>query len=453
MESQETYGRMKNISFVKRISRSSLIFKSGIAALDQAILSAVNFAVSIFLIKYATKSEYGYYSIAFSVLLIFISIQNAVVNAPLAVLLVTKKGASKRQYAGSLFFGQFLGIIIGVCLGIAGIALLSFFGLDSAKAYVAASVCIGAIGILFRDFLRAYSFAEEEPVQALRMDALYAALFLSLILLALAFFEIRSSIIFVFMGISGLAVGVVFTRNRNWHYQLQSVREGYRENWQYGKWALLGVLVTHTQNYSYLYLLGAMLGSAAVADVSAARLLLMPLALAEMGWSKVVIPHGSKLREQNQLNAFFKKQVLASMIFTLGIVAYVAFLQTFFEVLESFLLSDKYAKSRDYILLWGAFFIVRFITLNASYGLQVTKRFDTISKANFVTMLITVGCTYFLIKSYGIEGGLTALIIGGSLLGMALWFFFLKTVISTLREQASAGKKKELILNLSKLMD
>lgn len=443
---------MRHIRSVIQNLRFSLIFKSSIATFDQAILSAVNFAVSIILIKYATKSEYGYYSIAFSVLLIFISIQNAVVNTPLAVLLVTKKGASKRQYAGSLCYGQFLGIIPGACLGIAGIGLLSFFGLDSAKAYVAASVCIGAIGILFRDFLRAYFFAEENPAQALTMDAIYAALFLSLVVLALVFFEIRSSIIFVFMGISGLAVGVVFTRNRNWHYQIQSIREGYRENWQYGKWALLGVLITHTQDYSYIYLLGGMLGSVAVADVSAARLLLMPLALAEMGWSKVVIPHGSKLREQNQLNALFKNQVLASMIFTLSIAAYVALLLTFFGVLESFLLSDKYAESRDYILLWGAIFIVRFITLNASYGLQVTKKFDTIAKANFVTMLIAVPCTYFLIKWYGIEGGLISLIIGGSLLGMALWFFFIKTVISALREQGSA-RKKDLILNLLKLMD
>jgi O-antigen/teichoic acid export membrane protein len=444
---------MKYTESFKKTFHSSLILKSGIAAFDQGMLSAVSFAISIILIKYATKVEYGYFSIAFSVLLIFVSIQNAVVNAPLAVLLVTKKGARKNQYAGSLCYGQFLGIIPGVCLGIAGIGLLSFFGLDSAKAYVAASVCVGAIGILYRDFLRAYFFAEENPVQALRMDAIYAALFLSLIIVALVLFEIRSSIIFLFMGISGLVVGVLFTRKRNWHYQIQSVREGYRENWQYGKWALLGVLVTHTQNYSYLYLLGAMLGSTAVADVSAARLLLMPLALAEMGWSKVVIPHGSKLREQNQLNAFLKNQVLASMIFTLGIVAYVALLLTFFEVLERFLLSNKYAESRDYILLWGAIFVVRFITLNASYGLQVIKKFDTIAKANFITMLITVGCTYFLIKSNGIEGGLIALIIGGSLLGMALWFYFIRTAISTLKEQASASRKKDLVLNLSKLVD
>ena len=38
------------------------------------------------------------------------SIQTAVINTPLAVLLITKKGEEKRKYVGSLFFGQILTI-------------------------------------------------------------------------------------------------------------------------------------------------------------------------------------------------------------------------------------------------------------------------------------------------------------------------------------------------------
>ena len=39
------------------------------------------------------------------------SIQTAVINTPLAVLLITKKGDEKRKYVGSLFFGQNLFLI------------------------------------------------------------------------------------------------------------------------------------------------------------------------------------------------------------------------------------------------------------------------------------------------------------------------------------------------------
>jgi O-antigen/teichoic acid export membrane protein len=45
-------------------------------------------------------------------------------------------------------------------------------------------------------------------------------------------------------------------------------------------------------------------------------------------------------------------------------------------------------------------------------------------------MLVTLGLACFLITSYGIAGGLLALIIGDALLATALWYFFGKKVFS-----------------------
>ncbi len=437
------------MNIMRNISHSPLILKSGIASVDQGMLSAVNFLISIILIKTVAKVDYGYYSIAFSILLFLISVQNAIVNTPLAVLLVTKKAGEKKAYAASLCYGQFLALLPAVCLGLAAIILLRSWGLDSTQASVAAALCIGGVGLLFREFLRAYYFAEEVPLQVLKMDALYAALFLCFIALSYLLLTISVAVILILMGMSGLLSALVFSRNRDWQYRQESIRGGYRENWKLGKWALLGVFVTHVQNYSYLYLLGALLGSLAVADVSAARLLLMPLVFVQEGWGKIAVPHGSRLREQNQIGRFFKEQILVSLVFTIGTAAYVAFLLTFSGVLERFLFTEKYENSLDYVLFWGAIVAIRFITQNASYGLQVTKNFHTISKTNFVTMLVTVGSAYFLIGAHGIGGGLAALIVGGMLLAGALWFSFGKIVFS-MRDEVIGKAKRNLAPILSK---
>lgn len=436
------------MNIMRNIFRSPLILKSGIASVDQGMLSAANFFIAIILIKTVPKVDYGYYSIAFSISLFLISVQNAIVNTPLAVLLVTKKGGEKESYAASLCYGQFLVLLPAVCLGLVTIIIIRPWGLDSTQASIAAALCIGAVGLLFRQFLRAYYFAEEVPLQVLKMDALYMAIFLCFIALSYLFLTISVAAIFILMGVSGLMGALPFTRNRGWQYRRESIREGYRENWTLGKWALLGVLVTHVQNYSYLYLLGALLGSVAVAEVSAARLLLMPLLLVQEGWGKIAVPHGSKLREQNQIGRFFKEQVLASVIFTLGIAAYLVLVLTFRRTIQGSLLSGKYENSFDYVLFWGAIFAIRFITQNASYGLQVTRNFHTISKINFVTMLVTVGSAYFLIRTHGIEGGLGALIGGGVLLAVGLWFCFGKTVFS-MRDQPIASAEKDLVPILS----
>lgn len=419
------------------LSRSSLGWRAGIASADQALLSATSFLVSILLIKTVPKAEYGYYSVALPISLFLLSLQNAVVNTPLAVLLASKNGTDRRDYVGSLCYGQFLVILPGACLALLVSALLRYRGLDPAVASIAVALSAAAVGLLYREFLRSYLFAEEAPLEVLKMDALYVAVFLGLLSVPYLFSGIRVETVFLLTGASALLVALPFGRGRGWSFPPPSVSKSYGENWKFGKWALLGVCVTHVQTYSYLYLLGILSGSVAVADVSAARLLLMPMMLVQVGWGKIAIPHGSKLREEGRIHRFFREQVLSSLVFLVAVAVYVALLLAFSGVLRDSLLTEKYANSFGYVIAWGAIFVVGFAALNASYGLQVTMGFSIITKVSFLAMLVTVGSAYYLIRGYGIAGGLAALLLGEILLAVGLWISFGKTVFSMGKRQGA----------------
>src|SRR5881628_2967328 len=95
----------------RHLSGSSLFVKSGAAFLDQAILSGANFVTAVVLMKTVTTEEYGYYSIAFAASLFLVSLQNAVVTTPLAVLLAGKCDSEKDDYAGALYWGQVISIV------------------------------------------------------------------------------------------------------------------------------------------------------------------------------------------------------------------------------------------------------------------------------------------------------------------------------------------------------
>lgn len=403
----------------------SLLYKSGIASLDQAFLSGLNFLISIILIKIVSKPEYGYYSIFFSIILFMASIQTAVINTPLAVLLITKKGDEKRKYVGSLFFGQNLFLFLLALIGVVGGIIFWYFNLvESTLTAIIISISLSLIGILLREFLRAYFFADENPKRVLIIDVLYVILFIILGYLSYLFFHFNVAAVFFLMGLSSFLVGIFFIKRNKWDYSKIDIKSSYSENWKYGRWALLGVTVTHIQNYSYLYLLGIIISSAAVADVSAARLLLMPLILVQEGWSKIILPHGSKLREGNRLPRLFKEQVVISIAFVVIVMSLVLFLFFFKPILLKIVLSSKYSNSFNYIFFWGAIFSMGFIALNASFGMQVLKKFELISKINIVTMLITLPLAYLLIYSNGIEGGLSALIIGQTMSAIILWYYF-----------------------------
>ena len=410
---------------MKKYNSKSLLYKSGIASIDQALLSGISFLISIVLIKTVSKPEYGLYSIFFPITLFMVSIQNAVINTPLAVLLITKRGDEKRKYVGALFFGQYLLLFPLAFIGIIGGIITCYFNLlESSESAIIVAISLASIGILCREFLRAYFFANETPNTVLMIDVLYFVLITTLSFLAYTFIQLDVAVIFFLMGLSSFLAGIFFINRNKWNFSRSDIKSSYSENWKYGKWSLIGVTVTHVQSYSYLYLLGIIVSSVAVADVSAARLLLMPLILATTGWKKVILPHGSKLRENNRLPRLFKEQIIISVVYVVIVTSFVFILIFLKPVLLKIILSNKYANSFDYIFYWGAIFSIGFISLNASLGLQILKNFKVISIVNSFTMLVTVLLAYFLIYSNGIKGGLIALLIGQTISAIILWNFY-----------------------------
>ncbi len=410
---------------MKKNNSKSLLYKAGIASIDQILLSGISFLISIVLIQAVSSPEFGLYSVFCPFILFMLSIQAAVITTPLAVLLITKRGDEKRKYAGALFFGQYLLIFPLAFIGIIGGVITCYFNLfESSASAIIVAISLASIGILCREFLRAYFFAYESPNIVLIIDGLYFVLITTLGFLAYTFIQLDVAVVFFLMGLSSFLTGIFFINRNKWNISRSDIKSSYSENWKYGKWSLLGVTVTHIQAYSYLYLLGIMVSSVAVADVSAARLLLMPLILATAGWKKVILPHGSKLRENNRLPRLFKEQVIISVAFVVITISFVFVLIFLEPVLLKIILSNKYTNSFDYIFYWGAIFSMVFISLNANLELQVLKNFKVISKVNSFTMVVTVLLAYFLIYSNGIKGGLIALFIGQTISAIILWNFY-----------------------------
>lgn len=430
------------IEIINRTLRSKYFFNSSVATIDQAMLSALNFIVSIILIKTVSKVEFGYYSIAFAVVQLLLSIHNSIVNTPLAVLLVEKKGETRKIYPASLYYGQFIVILPAACLGIAAAGFISIFGIETTVTPIIAAISFLVIGLSAREFLRAYYYAEETSLRVLKLDVYYVFLYMSLIFFVYFFVKVSIGIVFIMNGFSALVVSLFFVRQSKWQFNGEFIKESYRENWKFGKWAFLGVVVTHMQNYSYIYLLGALLSAAEVAEVSAARLLMTPVLLAKIGWGKIVVPHGSKLRDRKQTARFFKEQTFACFIFVFAIIAYIIILTSFSGVLNRFFFTESYADSFEYIPYWGGFMVIGFFALSASYGLQVLKKFSALFVLNVFTMLVTVICSYFFIQSFGITGGFAALILGAALAAIAFWCLFAKSALPGNRNRRTACLKK-----------
>ena len=215
------------------------------------------------------------------------------------------------------------------------------------------------------------------------------------------------------------------------NFNLRNIKESYLENWQISKWSLIGITVTQLQGYSYLYVIGGLLGSNAVADVSASRLLLLPVGLITNGWGNVIRPYGAKLREQNQLKKFFKNLVLAGISFPIIILIVSIVLYYSSGILLKMVFTKDYQTVFDYLFYWAVLSSVGFLRANASYGLQVVKKFKSLALFNGVTMIITITLAFILTNQFQIKGALIASLCGEVLFATILWCNLYKAIYNT----------------------
>jgi O-antigen/teichoic acid export membrane protein len=427
----------------RHLSRSSLFVKSGAAFLDQAILSGANFVAAIVLMKTIPAEEYGYYSIAFAASLFLVSLQNAVVTTPLAVLLAGKCSDAKDDYAGALYWGQIISIVPAAALGVTVTGILYFSGIDAIKVLTAGSLCFAAVGTLLREFSRAYYFAKQSPFTVLLLDSCYTLTYLALIGLAYSSFRVTAPLSFIVMGMSALLPSAFFKR-RSWKFSWAAIRESYRENWPFAKWSLTGVLVTHVQSYCTLYLTGTLLGSSAAGNVAASRLPLAPMALIQTGWNKVAIPRGAHMRETGQMRQFLREQISVTTIVAAAVVTYVALLMMSADFLKRVLFQKGYEGALDFIGFWAAINIAVFAGLTASAALQVMKEFGAITKINSATMVITLAFNAIFISRYGIKGGLAASLLGETLLAASLWWCLARCCLRELHQSSDRSGRDRL---------
>jgi O-antigen/teichoic acid export membrane protein len=412
-------------------SRTALIQKTGFAFIDQIILSASNFLISILIIKQLSKADYGLYALAIALQMFMISVQNAIVTTPLAISYAAKEPNDRPLFLGSLHAGQsrlFIVVAIGATIAL---MLASLAGVDGTLLLFSACFVFAVAGLLTKEFLRAVFFTLETPGQVLKLDVLQTAGYLALIF---AFFysnHFSLSVLLLLLGSTSFLVFYVMGLHKQWTTARGSISATYTANWSFGKWSLLGVMVTHLQNYSHLYVIGVLLGSSAVADVSASRLLLMPMALLQAAWGKIVLPLGARLQQENKMRQFYRQQVGIAIALVAALLLYVGILKITSASLANFLFTAKYANSMEFIALWGFIFACNFATMSASYGLQVMKKFKLITTMNSFTLVVTLALLYVLAPNWQIRGALWAVLVGEAVLAVSLWALFTTAVYSS----------------------
>lgn len=325
------------------------------ALADHAWLSVVNLLIALALIRTGQKQEYGLYVLLLSVIYLFHGIQNALFLSPLATVLPRTAEHQQGQVAsGSYAFQAVFGVAcFGLCLS--GLLISGLLWPDSGVTNSLALACCAAlVGSIAREGVRATEYAQRNAGRAFVGDLIYGVLGLTLIAYFFMSSNLTASSALWTIGAAGV-LPTLFAVVRKGLRPFQKPRELWREFWACGRWALIGVCLSWLSLNSYSYVASWMLGLEAVADLNAARLLIMPAALGIAAWSAFFRPKFAAWYATggHQNLARISQRSIYCGLFVLLSFAYA--LHALFPVVE-FLFGPQYQHLEPLVLLWTVFF-------------------------------------------------------------------------------------------------
>ncbi len=154
-----------------------------IALADQMMVSAANFAGGIVLVRGLGLTEFGKYSIAYSLLLFANALQMSFVASPMLNIGALLKKEEREHFVNGMLTLQILAsILLFVAFALVGLVARLFTAFYSVPSILLFSCCIGTYQL--QDWLRRYYFLVNKGRHALATDFIsYCVQFLLLLLL------------------------------------------------------------------------------------------------------------------------------------------------------------------------------------------------------------------------------------------------------------------------------
>ena len=386
-------------------------------AASQILLSLTNFGVSIFLIRYATKEQFGIYGIIFAVSLFSMGIGNALIGTQMTVNVAGKSKSEQKLHAAEmLLYLTLVNILFAfIVFAINKISILS----SAVDVYLFLAIIVGITGAIFYDFFRSYYYLCNRPKKVVLID-IFTLLFLGYILflcLNNESQELHSDAI-LYRGIISYVIifAIILFEKLPIYRAMSSCFRAIQSSLRNGSWALLGSVVINLQNQSIVYFVGYILGATAVADMNAARLLLAPLSMLSAGIYRSLFPTFAALANKNRLDEVKKLGKLTVLSLLVITLFYFAGLYIFEDFVIAMLGGDKYVFFSSITLLWAIYFVACVFRNYPSLVYQSKKLFKELTAITVrlsvpAVILVMLGIFYF-----SIEGGIIAMIAAEILL-------------------------------------
>ncbi len=331
-----------------------------LAAIDQAWLSFISFAIAIAFIRGADKSEYGIYLLLLTPLFLVQGVQNALFLSPFATLFSARKMEEQERIMQTMVWGQAAFSAVLFVVALLGVYIYQWMTRQPINPALGAAFAFAVVGTIAREAARSIQYVQGMAGLALRGDLIYGGIMLLGVAWLYSLTIVQAVWVLFFTGVAGIAPLAVRLIHRSKPLPKSGLDPvAWLEFWQCGRWALKGATLTWVNLNAYPYVVAVALGVSAVADINAARLFLMPAVLFITAWSNLVRPRFSRWFAAKENHLMRKVSGYSIGTGILGLIVFSMCIALAYPYLEQFL-GPNYRNLLPLVLAWSVYFLFSF---------------------------------------------------------------------------------------------
>jgi O-antigen/teichoic acid export membrane protein len=361
-----------------------------VAFIDQALLSALSFALAIALIRHAPAAEYGLYSQLLNLQSLFSVVHAGVFVSGFLAVHASLPAARRIDFVRYMarrdaLFGL-TGTIVVAALTLIGAALLR----SPVSPATAVASSLAVLGLWWREFVRAGHFAELRADRVLRLDVGYVALAAFALALLAAWQPLSAGTVLAATGVAGIVVGGLAVARLAWSAGGGRDAPSWYGAWHHGQWDAYGSVITWLQSQSYVYFAAAAGGLALAGTVSAARLVGMPLALAWAGSAslvRVAVSNALAAADPGRVRRLVRRALVAVVVIS---AAYATVVAALLPVVDRFFYQGKFAGIGVHVGWWLAYFTLTGVSSLSAAILRGALRMAALFRYYLLACAVTV---------------------------------------------------------------
>lgn len=355
-----------------------MIRATALSLVDQGLLSAVNFALGLVLIRFATQEEYGLYTQLIGLQALFSVLHAGLFVSAFLSRLPHLEGAERAQYRAAMARAE-LGVTLVSCVLVAvltwGGARLAGFAL-SPLASIAAAFAL--LALWWREFVRAGLFAEMAAGRVLWLDAGYALVVALALVSLIVAGAVSAAGVLACLALGGTLVsaGPILSKLRESRVDFGALRRALGTSWSAARWEVVTSLVTFGHAQTFVFFAALQGGLRAAAAISAGRLIVMPLALAWTSYANVLRPWASRVLVGHDAVVEINRLALRSVLLVLAVsLAYALVLAIALPLLDRMLFAGQFPQVATLAYWWLAYFSLAGMTTIATSLLRSSFEF------------------------------------------------------------------------------